>query len=61
MHVLLRPTLLYQRKVCERIDKKNRKVADINVNDNSVIVGKALHNISKTTYSVIDLSSVIEN
>ena len=43
------------------IDKKNRKVADINVNDNSVIVGKALHNISKTTYSVIDLSSVIEN
>lgn len=43
------------------LNKQNRKVADINVDDNSVIVGNALHNISKTAYSVIDLSSILMN
>ena len=43
------------------IDRQNRKVANIDVDDNSVIVGHTLYNISKTTYSVIDLSSVITN
>lgn len=43
------------------IDRQNRKVANIDVDDNSVIVGHTLYNISKTTYSVIDLSSVMTN
>lgn len=43
------------------LNRQNQRVASLDVDENSVIVGNVLYNISKTTYSVVDLSTIMIN